>query len=94
MPSAGLPATGVAGALAGSAHTTRAILLARATAASLRGLRSSNASNQGEAVLLPDLAQRTTAMAPTTSNCRNRSLPARLMPLRRWRPPVERSFGF
>ena len=32
-------------------------------------------------------------MAPTTSNCRSRSLPARLMPPRRWRPPVERSFG-
>ncbi len=38
------------------AHTMRAILLARATAASLRGLRSSNASSQAEAVLLPGLA--------------------------------------
>ena len=38
------------------AHTMRAILLARAPAASLRGLRSSNASSQAEAVLLPGLA--------------------------------------
>ena len=38
------------------AHTMRAILLARATAATLRGLRSSNASSQAEAVLLPGLA--------------------------------------
>src|SRR5215210_3502292 len=38
------------------AHTMRAILLARATAASLRGLRSSKARSQAEAVLLPDLA--------------------------------------
>jgi hypothetical protein len=34
------------------AHTMRAILLARATAASLRGLRSSKVSSQAEALLL------------------------------------------
>ncbi len=62
------------------AHTMRAILLARATAASLRGLRSSNASNQAEALLLPGLAYWITAVAPSTNNCRSRSLPARLMP--------------
>jgi hypothetical protein len=38
------------------AHTMRAILLARATAASFRGLRSSNASKQADALLLPGLA--------------------------------------
>ena len=31
--------------------------------------------------------------APTTSSCRSRSLPARLMPPRRWRPPAECSRG-
>jgi hypothetical protein len=47
----------------------RAILLARATAASLHGLRSSKASSQAEAVLLPGLAYRITAVAPST-RCR------------------------
>jgi hypothetical protein len=35
------------------AHAVRAIVLARATAASLRGRRSSNCNSHGEAVLLP-----------------------------------------
>jgi hypothetical protein len=65
------------------AHTMRAILLARATAASLRGLRSSQASSQAEALLLPGLAKRMTVVAPSTSSCRSLSLPARLMPPRR-----------
>src|SRR3954469_16396110 len=75
------------------AHRVRAILLARATAASLRGRRSSSPSSQGLAALLVGLAWRITAIAPTTSSWRSRSLPARLMPPRRWRPPVDRSRG-
>jgi hypothetical protein len=54
----------------------RAILLARATAASLHGLRSSKASSQGEAVLLPGLAYRITAVAPST-RCRLDPYPIR-----------------
>jgi len=50
------------------AQMIRAILLARATAASLRGLRSSNCSSQGEADLPPGLANRMTDIAPTISN--------------------------
>ena len=57
------------------AHTTRAILLARATAASLRGRRCSRVSSQALACRLPGLTVRTTAVAPSTSNCRSRSLP-------------------
>jgi len=38
------------------AHAVRAILFAKATAASLRGRRSSNCSSLGEAVLLPGFA--------------------------------------
>jgi hypothetical protein len=53
------------------AHRLRAILLARATAASLRGRRSSNCSSQGLAVLLAGLAWRITAIAPTTSSWRS-----------------------
>src|SRR5271170_17457 len=75
------------------AQIIRAILLARATAASLRGLRSSNFKSHGEADLLPGLANRMTDIAPTTSNCRNRSLPALLMPPMRCLPPVDFSFG-
>ena len=51
----------------------RAILLARAIAAAFRGLRSSNCTSQAAADLLPGLAQRITASAPTTSSCRNLS---------------------
>src|ERR1700712_4479082 len=76
------------------AHTIRAILLASATAASLRGRRCSSFSNHSLACLLPGLsANRMTAVAPITSNWRNRSLPARLMPPMRCLPPVECSFG-
>src|SRR3984957_9625563 len=70
-----------------------AILLARATAASLRGLRSSNCSSHAEADLLPGLAQRMTDMAPTNNNCRILSLPALLILPMRCLPPVECSFG-
>ncbi len=70
-----------------------AILLARATAASLRGLRSSNCSNHGEADLLPGLAKRMTDIAPTTNRLRNLSLPASLILSNRCLPPVECSFG-
>ncbi len=82
MPSAGIPAdrSRSVGTFASFAHTIRAILLARATAASLRDLRSSKASSQAEALLLSGLAKRITVVAPSTSNCRSRSLPARLMP--------------
>src|SRR5918912_4475506 len=73
------------------AHKVRAILLARATAASLRGRRSSHPSSQGLAASLVGLAWRITAIAPATSSWRSRSLPARLMPPRRWPPPVDRS---
>ena len=60
------------------AQIIRAILLARATAASLRGLRSSNCNSQPDADCLPGLATRITDIAPTTSSCRNLSLPALL----------------
>src|ERR1035437_1193529 len=75
------------------AQMIRAILLARATAASLRGLRSSNCRSHAEADLLPGLAKRMTDMAPTNSNCRNLSLPALLILPMRCLPPVECSFG-
>ena len=75
------------------AQTMRAILLARATAASLRGLRSSNFSNHAEAIRLPGLATLMTAIAPTTSNWRSRSLPALLIFPSRCLPPLDRSFG-
>ena len=71
----------------------RAILLARATAATLRGRRSSNCSSQVLADLLPGFAYRTTDIAPTTSNWRSRSLPALLIPPIRCFPPVECSRG-
>ena len=71
------------------AHTMRAILLASATAASLRGLRASKASSQGEASLAPGRTWRITALAPTTSRVRSRRLPARLMRPSRVLPPVE-----
>jgi len=65
------------------AQMVRAVLLARATAASLRGLRSSNCRGHIEADLLPGLAKRMTDMAPTNSNCHNLSLPALLiLPMR------------
>lgn len=65
----------------------------RATAASLRGLRSSSCKSHAEADWLPGLAKRMTDMAPTNSNCRNLSLPALLILPRRCLPPVECSFG-
>jgi len=61
--------------------------------ASLRGLRSSNCSSHAAADLLPGLAQRMSAVAPTTSNWRKRSLPALLIRPRRCLPPVECSFA-
>jgi len=60
--------------------------LAKATAASLRGLRSSKFSSHGEVAGRPGLACWMTAVAPTTSNCRSRSSPARLMPPKRCLP--------
>ena len=76
------------------AQAVRAILLASATATSLRGLRSSSARNQSVICRLPGLmAALITEVAPETSNTRSRSLPARLMPPIRCLPPVERSFG-
>jgi len=75
------------------AHTMRAILLAKATATSLRGRRLSNSRSHKEAFGQPGLACWITAMAPSTSNCRRRSSPARLMPPSRCLPPVERCCG-
>src|ERR1700676_2285817 len=75
------------------AQMIRAILLARATAASLRGLRSSNCNSQPDADCLPGLATRMTDIAPTTSSCRNLSLPALLILPDRCLPAVECSFG-
>src|ERR1700712_5257361 len=71
----------------------RAILLARAMAASLRGLRCSNCSSHAEADLLPGLAKRMTDMAPTNSNCRNFSLPALLILPIRCLPPAQGGEG-
>jgi len=77
-----------------SAQATRAILLASATAATLRGLRCNRARNQSVICLLPGrTAAWITEVAPMTSRTRNRSLPARLMPPIRCLPPVECSFG-
>jgi hypothetical protein len=78
------------------AQAIRAILLAKETAASLRGRRLSNSNNQGVqgvALRLPGLATRITAVAPTTSKRRSPSLPARLIPPSRWLPPLECSRG-
>src|SRR5208337_2621335 len=75
------------------AQIIRAILLARATAASLRGLRSSNCNSQPDADFLPGLATRITDIAPTTSSCRNLSLPALLILPGRCLPAVECSLG-
>ena len=76
------------------AQAMRAILLASATATSLRGLRSSSARNQSVICRLPGrMAALITEVAPETSRTRNRSLPARLMPPIRCLPPVECSFG-
>jgi hypothetical protein len=75
------------------AQMIRAILLARATAATLRRLRSSNRKSQVEADLLPGLATRTTAVAPTTRSWRSRSSPALLILPRPCLPPVECSGG-
>src|ERR1700733_7812923 len=76
------------------AHTVRAILLASATATSLRGLRASSFTSHSVACLFCGRkANRITAVAPVTNNRRNRSLPARLMPPKRCLPPVECSFG-
>ena len=56
--------------------------------------RCRSARNQSVICLLPGLmAALITAVAPETSNTRNRSLPARLIPPIRCLPPVERSFG-
>ena len=71
------------------AHTMRAVLLAKATAASLRGLRPSRFKSHGEAVGRAGLACWMTAVAPSTNSCRSRSSPARLMPPRRCLPAVE-----
>ena len=75
------------------AHTMRAILLAKATAASLRGLRPSRLSSHCETAGRPGLACWITAVAPSTSSCRSRSSPARLMPPSRCLPAVEHSRG-
>ena len=76
------------------AQIVRAILLASATATSLRGLRASSFTSHSVACLFPGrTANRITAVAPVTSNRRNRSLPARLIPPMRCLPPVECSFG-
>src|SRR5215213_5449699 len=57
----------------------RAILLARATAASLRGLRLSSWRSHAVASLLSARdAWRITAVAPATSKLRSRAWPARL----------------
>jgi hypothetical protein len=52
------------------AQRIRAILLASATAATLRGRRSSNCNSQADADGLPGLAPRITAIAPSTSSWR------------------------
>jgi len=76
------------------AQATRAILLASATATTLRGLRSSKARNHAVICLLPGfMAALITEVAPLTSKLRNRCWPARLMPPIRCLPPVECSFG-
>jgi hypothetical protein len=61
-------------------QAVRAILLASATATSLRGLRSSKARNQSVICRLPGfIAALITEVAPETNNVRRRSLPARLI---------------
>jgi hypothetical protein len=62
-----------------------------AAAASLRGRRSSKDKSPAEA--RPGLAYRMIAVAPSTSNGRRRSSPARLMPPIRRLPPLECSRG-
>src|SRR5271157_6454257 len=77
-----------------SAHATRAILLASATATTFRGLRKNRARNHSVInLLLGFLAALITEVAPVTSKTRKRSLPARLIPPIRCFPPVECSVG-
>ena len=79
---------------ANNTQAMRAILLASATAASLRGLRASSARNHSVICRPPGrTAALITEVAPVTSSTRNRSLPARLIPPIRCLPPVECSFG-
>ena len=57
------------------AHTTRAILLANATATTLRGRRCTRACNHALPLPCSGLTYLTTAVAPFTSNARSCSLP-------------------
>jgi hypothetical protein len=75
------------------ADTIRAVLMAKATAASLRGLRLNRLSSHGEVAGRPGLVYWMIVVASSTSNCRSRSSPARLMPPRRCLPAVEHSLG-
>src|SRR5688500_7856526 len=76
-----------------SFQAMRRVLLARATAATLGGLRLSNSRSHGEELLRLFVAWRIQAMAPLTSTARKRSSPARVMPPSFCRPAVEWSLG-
>ncbi len=75
------------------AQAIRAILFARAQAASLSGLRSSNLVSQGERAFPLRLASAITAIAPTTGKCLMPSYPSREMPPIRTFPPGDFGFG-
>ena len=76
------------------AQAVRAILLASATAAVCAAyVAEALATSPSSACCPASWRALITAVAPETSNTRNRSLPARLIPPIRCLPPVERSFG-
>lgn len=72
-----------------SRQAMRANLLARATATSFGGFRSSRAASHGEGLWRPLRMCLSTAVAPTISVERSAESPAFVMPPCRWRPPVE-----
>jgi len=78
--------------LVSNAQMILAILLAKAMAATLAGLRANNAVSQGD-IVAPRRACRNTAVAPTTRRERSAGLPIFEIFPKRSLPPLECIFG-